>query len=123
MAKFWHTTRRRNRRSNPRQHKQFGYGRRLRTELLEDRRMLANAPIFNYAQAIGGSSGETAYDLTRDVAGNLRVVVCDAFRAEAEWRGIDVARLSRKFRPVDGASVEAGWSAGLEATSAEAQIL
>ena len=58
-----------------------------------------------------------------DVAGDLRVVMRDALGAEAEGRGIDVAGLLCEARPVDGASVEARRSAGLEAAAAQAEIL
>ena len=46
-----------------------------------------------------------------------------ALGAEAERRGIGVARLLGEARPVDGASVEARRSAGLEAAAAQAQLL
>lgn len=49
------------------------YSRRLRAESLEDRRLLANAPILDFAQSIGGMGSESAYDLTRDGAGNIYV--------------------------------------------------
>ena len=59
----------------------------------------------------------------RDEAGHLRVVMGHALGAKAEWRGIDVAWLLRKARPVDGAAVQARWSSGLEAAAAQAQLL
>ena len=58
----------------------------------------------------------------RDVAGHLRIVMGYAPGAEAERSGIGVARLLRETRPVDGASVEARRSAGLEAASAQAEL-
>src|SRR5882724_6109480 len=59
----------------------------------------------------------------RDVAGHLRVVMSDALSAEAEGRRIGVAGLRGKLRPVDGASVETRRSAGLQAASAQAELL
>ncbi len=59
----------------------------------------------------------------RDVAGHLFVVMRDAARAEAEGSGILVAGLEFELRPVDGAAIETRGSAGLEAASAEAEIL
>ena len=47
----------------------------------------------------------------------------DPLRAEAERSGIGIAGLSGEARPVDGASVEARRSAGLEAASAQAELL
>ena len=58
-----------------------------------------------------------------DVAGDLRVVMRDALGAEAEGRGIGVAGLRCEARPVDGAAIEARRRAGLEAASAQAEIL
>ena len=58
-----------------------------------------------------------------DVAGHLRIVVRDALGAEAERGGIGVAGLHLKARPVDGAAVEARRRAGLEAASAQAELL
>ena len=47
----------------------------------------------------------------------------DSLGAKAEWRGIDVAGLHLKLRPVDGAAVEARRRAGLQAASAKAELL
>ena len=53
----------------------------------------------------------------------MRVVVGHALGSKAERCGIDVARLFRKARPVDGAAVEARRSAGLKAAAAQAEFL
>ena len=59
----------------------------------------------------------------RNIAGNLRVVVSDALGAEAERGGINITRLHRESRPVDGAPVKARRSARLEPATAQAEIL
>ena len=59
----------------------------------------------------------------RDVARDLRIMVRHALGAEAEGRGIGVARLLLKARPVDGAAIEARRSAGFQAAAAQAQLL
>src|SRR5579863_3880466 len=46
-----------------------------------------------------------------------------ALGAEAEWRGVGIARLGRTSRPVDSASIETRRSAGLEAAAAQSQLL
>ena len=58
-----------------------------------------------------------------DVAGYLRIVMRYPLGAEAEWSGIFVTWLEREARPVNGASVEARRSAGLEAAAAQAELL
>src|SRR5579872_7041628 len=52
-----------------------------------------------------------------DVTGHLRVMMLDAFRAEAKRRGILVARLRWKLGPIDGAAVETWRSSGLQTAS------
>src|SRR5258708_10681434 len=59
----------------------------------------------------------------RDVAGNLRVVMCHSLGAKTEGRGIVVSRLLRETRPIDGAPIEARRRSGLEPASAQAEVL
>ncbi len=54
-----------------------------------------------------------------DVALDLRAV--DAPGHKRKWRGLGIARLGLELRPVDGAAIQAGRSAGLEASPAQAQ--
>jgi hypothetical protein len=53
------------------------------------------------------------------VAGDLRLN--DLLRAEAEGRGVGVARLLFKHLPANGAAVETGRRAGLESAGAQAE--
>src|SRR5882762_9667895 len=57
-----------------------------------------------------------------DVARNLRVMMCYALGAEAERRGIGIARLLSEAGPVDGASVQARRGASLKPATAQAEI-
>ena len=98
-------------------------------DLVFDRRAVARADRLNLPAVHGRAVHVLADDAMRlgrgvgDVAGDLRVVMRDALGAETERCGIVVAGLHGEARPVDGASVEAGRSAGLEAASAQAEIL
>ncbi len=98
-------------------------------DLVFDRRAVARADRLDLSAVHGRAVHVFADDAVRlrrgpgDVAGHLRVVVRDALGAEAERRRIDVARLRREARPVDAASIEARRSAGLEAASAQAELL
>src|ERR1019366_2558033 len=56
-------------------------------------------------------------------AGNLRVVVRHALGAEAEGRGVGIARLHREAGPVDSASVKARGRSRLEPAAAQPQLL
>ena len=67
--------------------------------------------------ALGFSSGPG------DVTRHLRVVMCDALGTEAERRGVGVARLDCKFRPVNGAAIEARRRSRLQAAAAQAELL
>src|SRR5258708_32088706 len=59
----------------------------------------------------------------RDVAGNLRVVMCHSLGPKTEGRGIVVSRLLRETRPIDGAPIEARRRSGLEPASAQPEVL
>ena len=59
----------------------------------------------------------------RDIAGHLAVGVSDSPGAEAEGRGIGIAGLHLEARPVNGAAVQAGRRAGLQAAAAQAKLL
>src|SRR5207253_6281542 len=56
-----------------------------------------------------------------DVAGYL--LLRDLFGAKAEGRGVGVAGLGLEARPINGASIEARRSAGLEAAATQAEQL
>src|SRR4051794_29599321 len=58
-----------------------------------------------------------------NVARYLGIVVGNPLCAKAEGRGVFVAGLYGEAGPVDGASIETRRSAGLEATSAQTEIL
>ena len=58
-----------------------------------------------------------------DVTGNLRIVMRDAPGAEAERRGVGIARLLGEARPVDAASIKPRRRSGLEAAAAQAKLL
>src|SRR5690348_15472777 len=57
-----------------------------------------------------------------DVARDLRIVVRHTLGAEAERSGISIARLQLKTRPIDGAAVQPGRGAGLQAASPQAEL-
>ena len=50
-------------------------------------------------------------------------MVCDALGAEAERSGVNVARLHRKTRPIDGASIKARRSSRLKPAAAQPEFL
>jgi len=58
-----------------------------------------------------------------DIAGHLRLVMRNSMRTKAEGRGIRIARLLFKARPVDGASVQPRRRPGLKPASAQPQLL
>src|SRR5690242_7548812 len=58
-----------------------------------------------------------------DIARYLAVVMRDALGPETEGRGIVVAGLLLKARPVDSAAIEAGRRAGFESAIAQAELL
>ena len=67
------------------------------------------------AMSFGGSP--------RDVAGHLRVVMRHPLGAEAERRGVCIARLLGEAGPIDGASIQTRRRSGLEPAAAQAQVL
>src|SRR5713226_3916908 len=90
-------------------------------DLVFDRGTVARADRVNLAAVHRGTMDVLANDAVsfvgreRDVAGDLRIVMCDAFGPETERRGIRVARLNLEGGPIDGAAIEAGRRAGLQA--------
>ena len=72
---------------------------------------------------------ETFSRMMRSVSGVVKAMWQETWRcgqlrgAEAEGRGIGVAGLLCEARPVDGAAIEAGRRAGLEAAAAQAETL
>ncbi len=54
----------------------------------------------------------------RDIAGYLRVMMGDALGAKTEGSGIRIAGLKLEAGPVDGAAIEARWSASLKPAAA-----
>src|SRR4029453_11388463 len=56
----------------------------------------------------------------RDVARHLAIVIGNSLRAETERSRIRIAGLQFEAGPVNGSSIKAGWSTGLQATSAQA---
>src|SRR6266852_4052775 len=94
-----------------------------------DRRTVARTDRVNLAAVHRGTMDVLADDAVSffrregNVARDLGVVVSDAFGAETERRGIGIAGLNLEGRPVDGASVETGRRAGLQAATAQAELL
>ena len=94
-------------------------------DLVFDGRAIARADALDLAGIHGRAMDVLADDAERlrrgegDVAADLRLD--DLFGAEAEGRGIGVAGLLFEGVPADGAAVEAGRGAGLEAAGAQAE--
>ncbi len=96
-------------------------------DLVLDRGAIARADAVNLAAVHGRAMHVLADDAMRlrrgvgDVARHLRLR--DPAGAEAERRGVGVARLRGETRPVDGAAIQTRRRAGLEAAAAQAQRL